>query len=314
MSSDFINDDVKGQIMALEARAHALGKHFRRLAPVAAGVGVGACVAFLAAHFMGPVLHPTTVDIPSFLLNKFSDWVPSSGGSTDYGKGGLADVTGAASALVSTITSFLIPAAAVIGIIGAGFHMLRGDMSGAVRSLGAISIIGGAVFISSSMFGVGPFSSSDDPSQRELFVKAVEHSDYATTRSLLSRVMKEDSVSGRYVLAQVLLVKPKQSVVTDTIDLNADLANSIATSQEFKPDPAALYAIERTVFGSAKTADAVAYEDSRLARQGWVKTIGSLLTVLGIMSFVAGVSLATARLVIARRLNRIHELLGYTPK
>jgi hypothetical protein len=314
MSSDFINDDVKGQIMALEARENALRVHFRRLAPVAAGVSVAACAAFTAAHFMGPVLHPTTVDIPSFLLNKFSDWVPSSGGSSDYGKGGIADMTSGVTSLVSTVTSFFIPAAAVIGIIGAGLNALRGDVGGAARSLGAVAIIGGALFVTSSMFGVGPLSGSDEPSQRELFVKAVDHSDYATTRSLLGRVMKEDSVSGRYVLAQVLLVKPKQSVVTDTIDLNADLASSIVTSQEFKPDPAALYAIEHTVFGNAKTAAAVSYEDSRLARQSWAKSIGLLLAVLGIISFGAGVTLAAARLVIARRLNRIHELLGYKRK
>jgi hypothetical protein len=312
MSSDFINDDVKGQLMALETRERLLGTHLRRIAPVAVGLVVAAGAAFTAAHFIGPDIHPSTVDIPQALLAKFSDWVP--GSSSDFGsayESGVSGLTESVGGLISKVMTFAVPAIAAVGVIGAIVSAVAGRIEDAARTLGTIAIAGGVLFAAQTILR-GEFSTgSDEASQRELFTKAVSHNDYATTRSMLGRVMQEDTVAGRYVLAQVILVKPKQNVVTDTVGLNADLANQIAAAKEFKPDPATLYAIEHAAFGHAQTDEARAYEESHLARQGWVKGLGSLLVTLGVIGLGAGLSLAIARLVITKRLGRINKLLGF---
>jgi hypothetical protein len=312
MSSDFINDDVKGQLMALEAREQLLGSRLRRIAPVAVGCVVAAGAAFTAAHFMGPDIHPSTVDIPQALLAKFSDWVP--GSSSDSGsayESGVSGLTESLAGLISKVMTFVVPAIAGVGVVAAIVSAIAGRLEDAARTLGHVAIAGGMFFVASTILGGGLFSGSDESSQRELFTKAVSHNDYPTTRSMLGRIRQEDTVFGRYVLAQVILVKPKQSVATDTVSLNADLATQIAVSKDFKPDPATLYAIEHAAFGHAETADAQAYEESHLARQGWVKGLGSLLVTLGVIGLGAGLGLAIARLVIAKRLDRINKLLGF---
>jgi hypothetical protein len=322
MSLDFINDDVKGQILALEGREKALKKRTRRLGFIWLGLGVAGLVPWVASFFLGPDASISTVDVPIKLINLFDNTVVSigrSGGGS--GLGGIADMTSGVESILAMIQPLLLGVGAVYGIFHIGLGVMQGEMDKVMRGFIGMAVISGAAWLGSSAFGFlsegsSSTSSSSSPaaSSRELFTDAVAAKQYDLVLRKLRSVSREDTPEGLYVLAQVIL-SDKKMRAEPPMPVNAALAAKVATpSPDFRPQRQALYAIEMAALGTPKSTSAVEYRDQKTAQLNNMKSISS---VMGFVSFVFGIvvlGFEAARQIISRRLKRINNMLGLVAK
>ncbi|HIH5043302.1 TPA: hypothetical protein ACYSE6_006599 [Pseudomonas aeruginosa] len=310
MSFDQINDDIKGQIMALELREKAFTKRLRQFAPAGAANCLAAAVALGVAGFLGPDAYPSSVDIPAHLLGLFSDAAP--GGSSGSG---LAGVTSATGSLASMITPMVIGMAGIFGVFNVVTGMLHGDMGRVVRGAIAPVFLVGTVMMASSLLGLEGDGGDDGgfgPSPRTAFVAAVSDRKYQAVAAALEKVGQKDSAEGLYVLAQVVLSKDALRA-TKPLAINAELAKKVAEpSKDFKPKAEALYAIELAALGAPQSPQAVAYRDDHLARQKTARGISSGLAVSGAALGAVGIAFGLLGRVVSRRIKRIHQMLGLT--
>lgn len=319
MSVEFINDDVKGQILALEGREKALKKRTRRLGFVLLGLGVAGLVPWVASFFLGPDASISTVDVPSKLINLFDNTVVSigrSGGGS--GLGGIADMTSGVESMLTMMQPLMLGVGAVYGIFNIGLGVMQGEMDKVMRGFIGMAVISGAAWLGSSVFGVfsedSSSSSSPAASSRELFTDAVAAKQYDLVLRKLRSVSREDTPEGLYVLAQVIL-SDKKMRAEPPMPINAALAEKVATpSPDFRPQRQALYAIEMAALGTPRSTSAVEYRDQKTAQLNNMKSISS---VMGFVSFVFGIvvlGFEAARQIISRRLKRINTMLGLVAK
>lgn len=319
MSVEFINDDVKGQILALEEREKALKKRTRRLGFVWLGVAVVGLVPWVASYFLGPDASISTVDVPSKLLNLFDNTVVTigrSGGGS--GISGMAGISTAAESMISMMQPLMIGVGAVFGIFNIGFGLLHGEMEKVTRGFIGMTVIAGAAWLGSSAFGMfsedGGGSSSPEPSSRELFTIAVASKDYGPVLRKLRSVSREDTPEGLYVLAQVIL-SDKKMRAEPPMPINAALAEKVATpSPDFRPQRQVLYAIEMAALGTPKSASAVEYRDQKTAQLNNMKSISSVMGFVGVVFGIVVLGFEAARQIISRRLKRINTMLGLVAK
>lgn len=319
MSLDFINDDVKGQILALEGREKALKKRTRRLGFIWLGLGVAGLVPWVASFFLGPDASISTVDVPIKLINLFDNTVVSigrSGGGS--GLGGIADMTSGVESMLTMMQPLMLGVGAVYGIFNIGLGVMQGEMDKVMRGFIGMAVISGAAWLGSSVFGVfsedSSSSSSPAASSRELFTDAVAAKQYDLVLRKLRSVSREDTPEGLYVLAQVIL-SDKKMRAEPPMPINAALAEKVATpSPDFRPQRQALYAIEMAALGTPRSTSAVEYRDQKTAQLNNMKSISS---VMGFVSFVFGIvvlGFEAARQIISRRLKRINNMLGLVAK
>lgn len=308
MSLDHTNDDIKGQLLALELREKAFTKRLRQFAPAGAINCLSAAVALGVASYLGPDAYPSSVDIPTHLLGLFSDDVPGSSGGS-----GLAGVTSAAGSLASLMTPMVFAIGGIFGVFNIVTGMLHADMGRVVRGALAPIFLGGTVMMASSLMGIDGDSADDGgsgPSPRTAFVGAVSDRKYQAVATALEKVGQKDSAEGLYVLAQVVLSKDALRA-SKPLAINAELAKKIAEpSKDFKPKAEALYAIELAALGAPQSPQAVAYRDEHLASQKTARGISSALAVSGAALGAVGIAFGLLGRVVSRRIKRIHQMLG----
>lgn len=307
MSLDHLNDDIKGQIMALELREKAFTKRLRQFAPAGAINCLAAAVSLGVASYLGPDAYPSNVDIPTHLLGLFSDAVPGSSGGS-----GLAGVTSAAGSLASFMTPMVLAMGGIFGVFNIVTGMLHADMGRVVRGALAPIFLGGTVFMATNVLGLdgGDDDSGFGPSPRTEFVGAVSDRKYQAVATALEKVGQKDSAEGLYVLAQIVLSKDALRA-SKPLAINAELAKKVAEpSKDFKPKAEALYAIELAALGAPQSPEAVAYRDEHLASQKTARGISSALAVSGAALGAVGIAFGLLGRVVSRRIKRIHQMLG----
>ncbi|MFG8764992.1 hypothetical protein ACEOVB_29820 [Pseudomonas aeruginosa] len=307
MSLDHINDDIKGQIMALELREKAFTKRLRQFAPAGAINCLAAAVALGVAGFLGPDAYPSNVDIPPHLLGLFSDAVPGNSGVS-----GLAGISSVAGNLSSIMKPIALGFAGIFSVYSIVTGVLHGEMDRVIRGAIAPFILLAPIFLASSLLGLG--NSDDDsgsgPSPRTGFVEAVSDQKYQAVVSALEKVGQKDSAEGLYVLAQVVLSKDALRA-SKPLAINAELAKKVTEpSKDFKPKAEALYAIELAALGAPQSPEAVAYRDEHLASQKTARGISSALAVSGAALGTVGIAFGLLGRVVSRRIKRIHQMLG----
>lgn len=318
MSVEFINDDVKGQILALEGREKALKQRTRRLGFIWLGVAVVGLVPWVASFFLGPDASISTVDVPSKLLSLFDNTVVTMGRSGGRGLGGLSDVTMGVESIISMLQPLMIGIGTIYGIFHIGLGVMQGEMDKVMRGFIGMAVISGTAWIGSNVFNVfsedAGSSSSPAPSNRELFTIAVASKQYDPVLRHLRSVSRADTPEGLYVLAQVVLSNKKMRA-EPPMPFNAALADKIATaSPDFRPQRQVLYAIEMAALGSPKSATAVEYRDQKNAQLNNMKSISGVMGFFAIVCGVVVLGFEAARQIISRRLKRINTMLGLVAK
>ncbi|MGG5276359.1 hypothetical protein [Pseudomonas syringae pv. coryli] len=313
MSAEFINNDVRNQIQALEEREAFLKKRTRRVIIAWACVAVTAVFVWVVTFFLGPDASISTVDIPHKLIEELSDTavnVYHSSGSGSSISGGLASVTSVTNSMVGMMQPLLIGIAVIYGLFNIVVGLATGESDRFFRGIVATIVIGSAGFVFNVFIGhVDGGETTTTQSEREQFSDAVASKSYnqVLTKFKLGQAGTPEAI---YVLAQVVLSDDKLRV-NPPMPIDGALVQKIAEAP--KNDwvkPQVLYAIETEALGSPVTEKAVAYRAEKLAQLSGVRTMGFTATVFAMVLAAIAIGFASARVIITNRLKRIEELLS----
>lgn len=314
MKSEAISEDIRGQLLALEARQKLFTSRLRQFGPAGLAFGVAAVIAGAVGYSIGPDAYPSSVHVPEHLFRLFSDTVPGSSGSG--GLGGLASVTD----LTTDATSMLMPMvwamAAIAGVFSVVTGLLHGEVDriikGVVLPLGVVGMFTATNFMLEGVSDGGDSAgsaASTGSSPRAAFMEAVADNKFSTVQAALAQIDQSKSPAGLYVLAQVMLSEDSLRASKPLV-IDADLANKVAASKDFKPREQALYAIELAAFSEARSPQAIAYRDDKLASQASARATSIGFGIIGAALGAVGIGFGLVGRVVSNRMKRIHNMLG----
>jgi hypothetical protein len=297
----YIDDDVRRQVIALEHREKGLSRRVKHIAMGLGGlssIAIGAGV--LVSHF-APNTKPSTIDIPTVVLNQFSTHVGSSGPLTS-GNDAVFSLLSSLQPAVMTVGAIGVTIAGVASLLsGDSTRLLKALVSG-IMALGTLAVMTKVV--------LPAIVGEPQTTPREEFVRFVEERRAKDLALILSEKKLGSTPPGQYLLAQVTLA---QDTPNASIGLNIDekLAQAVAVpTSSFAPKGEALYAIEHAAYGKAKSAAALAYQADRNALQGTIRAGQYILLVITAGTLVAGLSIFFLQQIIGRRLRRVRDLIG----
>ena len=296
----YISDEVQLQVTALEAREKTLATHAKRLSPISIGLAGASFVAGVVARFLGPDKQPSSIDMPSKVLELFSANIPSSGGVP------FVSAAGALHSAISSMMPKVMFVTFLVILIGGALAVIKEELDRAV-----IAAIGGVMMVVALLvFSMNGELAAKQVSPRDSFMEAVEKHQYNTVLKELKLVKLDGTTAGVYVLAQVSIAGGEVAAKHTRKD---ELERAVALPQvgpTFTPSGQALYAIEHAAFGAPKSPAAVAYQDESLARQGGAKATAVILVTLS--AAVGGLAFGffALRRILAQRVRRIQALLA----
>lgn len=262
----------------------------------------------LLARALGPNTHPSSIDVPPEVLDKFSPF-----GSIDADRFASISLDGipdpSASSAIAMIAFFLI-----VGLIFSNF-----TCAGAFSNFAKATILAALLIFSSLVITITDevepvwrenTSRSDDGtghpgSPRFKFLSAANwYHDYDAVHAYQNAVNLGHTTVGMYVLAQVAIANGDAKSNPKRLALANLALASPPVGPVFTPTGQALYAIETAIFGVAKSPTAVAYQDRRLSWQWWpnVATV-----ILGVLTLAVG---GAALLRIFDQRNMLHPGLS----
>lgn len=297
----------------------ALYRRGYRVTGWAVNLGVAAVICAVLALFMTWLAHsaaPITAlqdfDIPAKVLNYFSNAVPSSGGGSSEGSGGLVSlpfesVTHSISGMLSIFQGPVMTSLALMGLCGCGAAMIFGGDMGGFASLLRLGLGLSLIIMTSNMLTVLTGTDSDTDSEasqlspRLEFMQAVQDK---RLKEVLQRLPSGSGLDLEYVRAQAVLMQDKKER-SGQAELFSRVSNGLAEKPDFTPNEKVAYLIDEAAFNAAKNDIARKYRDESLARaearSTWAKVAWFLF---GLLSLV-GVGLGYMARSFIKRCHRI---------
>lgn len=301
----YISEEVRVQVAALEAREKTLTTRAKRLSYLLMGLTGSTCAASLVARFLGPDKQPSSIDVPSKVLELFSANVPNSGGMP------FESAAGALINAVASMRPIMIPVVLLCILIAVGFAVIKDDMGVTFKVVISSGMLMGTLFVFSFLFSMNGELVGKQASPRASFMEAVEKHRYNAVLEELKAVKLDTTTAGAYVLAQMAIAEGDEAAKHVRKD---ELERAVAlpiVGPTFTRTGEALYAIEHAAFGAPKSPAAVAYQDERLARQGWAKTTAVVLGTLSAAVGCLALGFLALRRILAQRVYRIQALLEH---